>query len=147
MVAVVIFLTAIIAFYLYSINYSNETEEIYNSLLYDGNIMADTLLTTGYPANWNSTSVLTIGITSNNKVNETKLAQFYNLSTSNYVQTQALFNTRHDYYINFSSQIHIFGSNISGLGVYPETYTNLIKISRFTIYKEKPTTLNLYIWD
>ena len=43
MVASAVFITAIMIFFFYSINYNSESTEILDSLQYDGNAMADVL--------------------------------------------------------------------------------------------------------
>lgn len=114
-IASTLFLFAIILFYQYSLNYSSENEEIIQSLSYDGNIIGNSLLSEGYPKNWNATNVITPGILSDNKINNTKLELFYNLSLD-YNKSKSLFNTRFDYYINFSMLIYFNDKNVSGIG-------------------------------
>lgn len=146
-VASTVFLVGMIIFYVYAINNSAQSEEAYNRLSYDGNAIADSLLSEGSPADWNSANVVFIGILSQNEINSTKLLQFHDLSQNNYNKTKAMFNTPYNYYLNFSSQITIESTIIQGIGMDYDSPRNLIKISRFTIYNGKPITLNLYMWN
>lgn len=151
-VALMIFLIGIVLFFFYSINYPNEGEQNLNLLISDGNILADSLLSNGYPEDWNSETVQKIGITNNNKINETKLEKFYNLANSDYTQTKQLFNTKYDYYFFLSEIITLPEGDVQGIGksgTNPESIDaqNLIKITRFTIYQEKPATAYFYVWE
>jgi len=153
MIATTLFMAGVIIFYVYSINYPTEGQETLDTLLYEGNFIAESLLSEGFPNNWTAdlNNVIRIGILNNNKVNETKLKGLYDWTTTGqgYAQTKAIFNTRYDYFFNFSAQITLPNNEeIDGIGQWhsgnPE---NLIKITRLTIYQNKPVTLNVYIWQ
>ena len=147
MIASIIFIAGIIAFYFYALN-TPETETTINRLSYDGNIIASTLLSEGSPTNWDENNVISPGILTNNKINETKLESFYNLAASNYQKTKNLFNTRYEFYIFLSEEnFTISGNEVQGIGSQPASPENLIKISRITIYKTKPLTLNIDVWE
>ncbi len=147
LVASIIFIGGIFVFYIYSLNFPNETEDIINRLTNEGNIVANALLSEGFPSNWNAGNVVTPGITSNNKINQTKLERFYDFSTGDYEKTKSLFNTPYEYYITFSENVTISGNEISSMGKSPLNQRNLIKISRITIYKDKLITINVQIWE
>lgn len=149
-IAGTIFLIGIITFYLYSLNYPKEGQETLDVLFYEGNFIADSLLSNGFPDSWNSTNVIKIGLTNNNKINQTKLENFYNLSTEDYQKTKAVFNTRYNYFFNLSEQITLPNiGNINGIGLsfQGQNPKNLIKITRISIYQNKSVTLNVYIWE
>jgi len=147
-IAFVIFSLGIIFFYFYSFNYSNETEEKLELLIYEGNFIADSILSPGYPDQWQESNVIEIGITTNGKINQTKLNTFYELTQNNYEKTKSIFGTRYDYYFFMETPIN---STLEGIGKPGTTSTNieasnLMKITRFTIYKNKPTTAYIYIF-
>lgn len=153
MIAGSIFIVGLVVFYFYSMNNPGESEETMDNLFYNGEIITESLLSEGYPKNWNINNVVTIGILdSNNKINETKLELFYNLSADDYNKTRRLFNTRYDYYFFLTETMTVNGTNIEGIGkpgfdknnINAE---NLIKVTRFTIYKDKPVTAYLYIFE
>ena len=146
LIASMLFLLAIILFYFYTLNNSPESEETYQALSYDGDIIADVLLSPGYPENWDSSNVITPGILTGNKINDTKLENFYNLAQTNYEKSKSLFNTRYNYYVNLSVPI-IINTQIDGIGNKPVEPKNLIKTTRFTIYNNTLVSLNVYIWD
>jgi len=140
-IAVTIFIIGIFIFYIYSIN--TENKSTIEKLSYDGKVVMDSILSDGYPLNWDSTSVIKIGILSQNKINEAKLQNFYNLE---YSKTRKLFNTRYNYYFFLSENMYINGNVVEGIGNQGAN-KNLIKITRFTIYRNKPVTAYLYIWE
>lgn len=146
-VAVVIFSIGIIVFYFYALNSQNEAAENFEKLGYDGKIIVSSILSEGYPADWGLEEVVTIGILSENKINETKLERFYSLSTDNYGKTKALFNTRYNYYFFLTEKMILGSGEVEGIGKEPTNPENLVKITRFTIYKNKPVTAYLYVWE
>src|SRR3989338_10997408 len=115
-IASIIFLIGILAFYLYAINTPKESETIIDKLLYQGDTIAGSLLSEGYPENWDEENVLILGIMTQNKINKTKLEKLYNLSVNNYEKTKFLFNTNYNYYVLFQENITINGNSINGLG-------------------------------
>ena len=109
------------------------------------------MLSEGFPSDWNANNVVRIGILDEEKVNETKLDRFYSLSISDYPRTKNLFNTKYEYYFNFSEIMTIpsINDDVQGIGLEPVSTNviNLVKITRVRIYKNKPVSVNLYIWQ
>jgi hypothetical protein len=147
MIAVTIFIIGVVLFYFYALNYSSESKTIIDSLQYEGESISSSLLSDGYPEDWNSTNVVVIGLTTNDKINNTKLDRFYSLVQEDYNKTRTLFSTKYNYYINFSEPIIISGQQKSYIGLLPENEKNVIKVSRITIFKDKPATLDVVIWE
>ncbi len=147
MIGVIIFEIAIVAFFLYSINSTEETEQSISSLNYEANNIANSLLSEGYPAEWTEADVSKIGLLSNNKINETKLSQFYSLSLSDYSRTKLLLNTKKDYYISFSENITLNNNSISHIGYLPANPQNLIKATRLASYNNRPIPIYVNVWD
>lgn len=146
-VAITLFSIALVAFFFYSLNQPTEARDKIEEMMYEGKIIANTLLSEGYPPAWNSGNVVRIGILTNNKIDETKLEEFYDLNATDYEKTKNLFDTRYEYWFFLNKTMTINGAAVEGLGNYPSNPKNLIKITRFTIYKETPITAYLYIWD
>ena len=152
MIGITIFMLGILIFFLYTLNTSPESEDKINSLTYDGNFIADSLLSDGYPANWDSSNVIRIGLTTDNRINQTKLDEFYSFTTINYEKTKNILNTRYDYYITFSDDIKVYEGTpseqtIPYIGKISPNPSDLVKVSRVTIYKNKPITLYIYLWQ
>ncbi len=146
-IASIIFIGGIIVFYVYALNTPSQGNDKIDSLTYEGNSISDALLSEGFPQNWEANNVVKLGLTTNNKINQTKLENLYALSQSDYQKTKLLFNTKYNYFINASSPLTIKNSPISGIGIQENNSNNLIKISRFTIYDEKPITLTIEVWE
>jgi len=148
----ILFIVGIIAFYIYALNAPEQGQEILNTLSYNGNLVANSLLSEGFPDNWNQNDVTRIGILNDNRINETKLEKFYTLHLNNYQRTKSLFNIKYEYFVNLSGsgQFVLLSDStpISGIGNQPPADPeNLIKTTRFTIYRNKPVTLNIYVWE
>ena len=142
-IAVSIFSVALIAFYVYSLNMPSEAKENIEILSYEGKILTNTILSENNQ----------LGILSDNKINETKLQNFYNLTKNNYQNTKKSFNLNYDYYFFLDESMDIGGNQIDGIGKPEitrnsgyEDAKNLIKITRYTIYKNKPMTAYFYIF-
>ncbi len=154
MVAVMIFSIGILVFFIYSTNYSGEAEENFEQLSYDGEIIVNSLFSDGYPKNWNPEDYTKIGLLSEDKINESKLKYFYDIVQANYANTKNHFKTRFDYYFFLNVNMTIDGAIVEGIGK-PEIdkdnvnldSSNLVKITRFSIYKNKPVTAYVYIWE
>ncbi len=156
MIASIIFMSGIIIFYIYSLNYPKESHENLDKLFSEGDFLTESLLSEGLPADWNANNVIRIGLITENKINDTKLERFYTLANSQsnpagYAKSKSLLNTRYNFFMNFSEEIIINGTAIleKGIGKSPqgEQTKNIIKITRAAIYQNKIVSLNLYIWD
>lgn len=152
MVAVIIFSIGIVFFLLYSSNNSKSSRESYEVLYYEGKSISDNILSEGYPKDWNSSNVVMIGLTINNRIDQNKLEEFYNLSQNDYQKTKKIFGTRYDYYFLMEGNLTVNSAEISGFGKPGVNITeidpkNLIKINRISIYKNKPVTIYVYIWE
>ena len=143
MVATIIFSVALASFYFYTVNEHSG---------YEGRSLSNILLSDGYPEDWNSTNVVEMGILTNGKINQTKLEAFYNFVQLDYPQTKLVLNTAYDYYFFLDQNMTINSVEVEGIGkpgVTKDTIVakNLIKISRVTIYQNKPIGAQLYIWE
>jgi len=151
---ITLFVVGIVAFFIYSLNQPTQTQDTFELLYYEGNIVANNLLSSGYPQNWEADSVMTLGITDNNKINQTKLEQLYEMiyTDNNYTKTKNLLNTQYDYYFFLDQNMTINSNSIEGIGkpgttINNVTSRNLIKTTRYTIYQNKTTPLYIYTWE
>src|SRR3989344_2659187 len=141
-----IFLIAFFIFFLYTLNLSQDKNGNLEQYFYEGNALADDLLSEGYPLNWDVGSVQKIGILSERKMNKTKLDNFYSLVIGNYENTRSLFGITKEYYITFSANISVGGNIIEGIGKKPVNPANLVKTSRITIYNNSLVVVDVEIW-
>ena len=62
LIAFMIFIGGIIVFYLYSLNFPNETENTINTLTYEGSVVANAVLSSGFPSDWNENNVVLLDV-------------------------------------------------------------------------------------
>ena len=146
-IATGIFVFGITIFFLYTINYPRGENQKIEDLLYEGNSIAEDIISKGSPENWTIDTVSKIGIMGDKAINQSKLEQFYQMALTDYGRTKSLFRTKYNYFVNASSSLEISGSNIEGIGNKPVNTINSIKISRVTLYKNKPITIEVQIWE
>ena len=149
-VASVVFLATLLIFFVYALNYSSEADDSLDSLFYNADLISSSLLSEGFPNDWNESNVVTIGIISESKVNNTKLTKLYNMTIDDegYENTKSILNTRYDFFFNFSTSINIDNVSAEGIGRLPEGEPkNLISTSRMTVYDNKPSTFKLVVWE
>jgi len=159
-IGVTIFTFGLVAFYIYSLN--SPGEDNLENLFYEGKILANTILSEGSPENWNEDpgTVTKIGVLSNNKINQAKLESFYDLTSTEegYENTKKLFDITYDYYFYLNDEMDINEDGslmIDGIGKpdfdkdnpVSSDIKNLVKITRYVIYKNKPMTAYFYIWE
>ena len=111
-IASIIFISGIMLFYVYSINYPKESNEKLDKLFNSGEFMAEMLLSEGLPSDWDQNSVVRIGLTSNKKINDTKLKEFYEMANNElnpqgYKKSKSLFNTNYNFFMTFSEPIMV----------------------------------------
>lgn len=148
-----LFLIGIVIFLVYSLNQSPSYDTI-DLLSYDGKIITENLLSEGYPNDWSSNNVVTIGLTTSGKINQTKLEELYQMIyvENNYTRTKNLFATNYDYYFYLDIPMTTSGGSIEGMGKPGVTASSinakdLTKITRYTVYENITTPLYLYIWQ
>ncbi|MGV8150653.1 MAG: hypothetical protein ACP5NV_02915 [Candidatus Woesearchaeota archaeon] len=138
----------------------------------DSESISQYLLSQGYPEDWDESNVIRPGISTNNRINETKLSNFYFLD---YQQTKNYFGLRSDFFIYFENAsgtiplFNIVNNSISegdGCGYGHQEviknydaslgtctfdlsaleYDDLAKISRLTIYNSSIIKMTILAW-
>ncbi|MGM5481393.1 MAG: hypothetical protein ACQESE_03200 [Nanobdellota archaeon] len=126
-------------------------------LLNDENIfITDMLMQQGYPDNWTDSSVIIPGITTDNRLNKTKLEEYDKIS---YPRTKGLLHIRSDYSlafydggnpINISGCVHGY-SVMTNSSCHPQfdslSYTNFVKTERFLIFNSSIIKMVVYSWS
>ncbi len=131
-IASIIFAIGIIILYAYIINYTSQTRNSLDELFYEGNLASQLIL-----------SNTDNGILTNDKINQTKLNGFDNLS---YQIKKSQTGVTKDFYFTFKN-LEINGTPKNYIGKENNSNTeNLIQITRIVIYKNNPTKFVLYIW-
>ena len=122
--AVVIFLVAIVILYLYALNYSSSSKNQLEGLFYEGQLASDLIL-----------SEDDFGILTESKVNQTKLDEY----STDYTNKKATLGVINDFY--FIIEDSYYGKQNT------TQVENSIKITRIAIYHNRPTKLELYVWN
>lgn len=147
LVAVALFTVALITFYLYAINYDSGQTSTATELEKEARSIAAILLSEGSPTNWDTYSVIKPGLLTDKQLNETKIAELKAIADTDYDRTQNLLGTSKHWYLNFSQPLTINGSEVSGFGNVPSSYTELIKVERVSSFKNELVTLYIEVWE
>lgn len=152
-VAIIIFLTALVLFYKYSINITDMEKKEMGDFLLDGKIISSYLISKGYPEDWTTSDVTLIGLTNGNMdINPNKVESFHDLTDSvpKYQQSKKLLSTTHDYYVFFEDKNNntLTVRGVEGIGgdYKTENPEDIIKITRFVYYNSTIIRMVLYIW-
>lgn len=144
----------LIVFFVYSYNSFSNEKETFQILENEGNFISESLLSEGYPADWDNESVIRIGLLKDKKIDQKKLEMFYNmtLDSESYEKTKRILDTRYDFYLFIDENFTINSNSIEGIGKQGVTKdninaVNLIKITRLTVYDNKPVSMILYVWE
>ena len=123
-IGMVVFSTALIAYYVYTTNISKADTAALDDLTSDVKIVASSLTSPGYPDNWNSNTVTRIGFTDNyNRIDNAKFVEFNEI---NYNKTKKLLGTTYDYFLYFVNESgdvqNVEGYCGTGMGTVNITY-------------------------
>ncbi|MBW2975190.1 hypothetical protein KY366_05725 [Candidatus Woesearchaeota archaeon] len=148
MIAAVIFLTALLFFFRYSINNINPENREIDNLLLESKLISSYLVSEGYPPGWTAGDVTLIGLTDGNmELDPDKVESFKALS---YPESRKLLSTAHDYYVFFEDKdnntISIKGVEWIGKDYTAEDPDNVIKIVRFVNYNSTIIKMMVYVW-
>lgn len=147
LVGSMVFVVALIGFYLYGVNYNSSDTSPALELEKQGRAIADLLISEGYPIDWDEASVTTPGLMTQNKLNETKVLRFKNLIDSDYGSTKSLLKTNKEVYFEFSTPLEIGNQTIQTIGNIPSSTENRIKIDRIIVYRDKIITFSVGVWE
>ena len=152
--AVTIFSAALLFFFKSDLDFLQNSEEILEDMDREARLVTDNLLSSGFPEMWDTSDVMEIGITDNHRINETKLKY---LGSLGYNVTKTKFRIKYEYYLFFEDRngVEWINATHEGLGkrninssnVTESDPNNLIKITRFVIYKSNPKRMVLYLWQ
>ena len=94
-----IFVVALTIYFVYTTNLSKEDTLLLNDIIFEAKLVSSSLVSEGYPSNWNNNTVKRIGLTDNNqRINKNKLRNFANLP---YTHSKKILGTVYDYLIFF----------------------------------------------
>lgn len=151
--------------FVFAINFINSSyfndAQISNKVIDEAKRVSNNLLHTGIPEDWTSEGVISIGLTSNDRIDLTKLSEFKNLTEEDYAFAQTLFGISSDFLIFFEDNdgvlLNLSGDTYFGKQGYTpqlaldELPEEFVQISRYVAYEEgsmvKIVSLNVVCWD
>ena len=148
----VIFIIAFSVLLKSSLNTSAEKQDLSDTIKIEGSLLSKMLLSEGYPKNWTNETVVQVGLLTNKRINETKLANFTNIE---YGRSRTLNRLRFDYHFHFTNGtdiIPIIGQeNFGHPGVNATNVTALdpeylLRINRLVIHNSSIVKMVLYLW-
>jgi len=133
-VAMLIFFSAVIILFFYSMNYMNQADRIISDMNYEANVASDIILSPE-------------GILSNGKINQTKLEEFNNQVNNDYNSVKKELNLNYDFYFTFSN-LEINDNSADYIGrMNSSEIKNRIKLDRVAVYNNKILNFEIYLWD
>lgn len=130
--------------------------ESYDNLYRESSQLSATLITQGYPLNWNTTTVIIPGIADNSRINETKLREFDKLT---YGKSKILLHTSNEYIFYFKNKTSIINTTkcIRGYNIQTDNLckpnltsiqvSNLVKFERLVILNSSLVSMIVYAWN
>ena len=150
-VAIIIFLGALMLFYKYSINSSELQTQDIDNLLLDAKVISSYLISEGYPINWGSSDVVLIGLTDGkSRIDNEKILTFSDISILNYQLSQNLLSTINDYNVYFEDKngdlFSIEGITSIGKDHTGDNPENIVKVVRFVFYDSQIIKMVVLVW-
>lgn len=100
-IALLLFTFTLVTYFSYTTNFQKQEKGELSILLKDAKALSSSLALPGYPADWDNTTVLRIGIADEQKLNATKVKQFKQYS---YKSSKSRFATPYDYIVFFVNE-------------------------------------------
>ena len=97
-IALLLFTFTLVVYFSYTNNFQKQEKGELDVMISDAKAVSSSLALSGYPTNWDNTTVIRIGIADEQKVNATKVKNFKQFD---YKKSKRLFATPYDYVIFF----------------------------------------------
>jgi len=166
-IALLIFVIALVIYYEYTTNLSNQDKGLLDDLLGDAKTISSSLVSAGYPTNWTNTTVERIGLTNNDqRIDETKLDAFLGMT---YKDSRKVFGTKYDYFVFFEDRNNditeiggdsekcgvghpdadqeIEGSECLSINLTTINPEKVVKITRLVVYDSEIVKMVVYVWQ
>ena len=144
-IGLLIFTLAVVMFQNVFGNLSAVDASMIIDLYGDAKSISSSLLSKGYPENWNNATIERIGIADNYRINSTKLDNFMNLS---YNRTRNLLGTNYEYWVFFEDRNHtliqINGKN--GTGYKYGAPEKLAQVVRLVVKDSQIVRMVVQVW-
>jgi hypothetical protein len=151
--SVVIFMTVLILV-MFALNYTlsqNQQQADFNLMENAAMSASDSIVRhPGIPADWNSTTVTTIGLASEeNVLNESKLAEFMAMDDSAIKSLLGIANYEFYFEVRYpnGTLASLPGGGQISKGSHPSEASMVIPVERYALYMEKPASMVLILWN
>ena len=160
-IALSIFLvTFVFAINFINSSYFNDAQSS-NRVIDEAQKLSNNLLHTGIPEDWSNENVVSLGITTNNRLDLNKLERLKNLTEDDYAFAQILFGINSDFLVYFENKEGLLlnlteDSYVGKAGYTPQTAIDdlpaeFVQVSRYMVYESNSTaqiiSLNVVCWD
>ena len=147
MVGLMVFIVVVVIYFEYVNNLSEREENIIDDLIINAKTIASSLVAEGYPADWNTSNVISIGLTNNNqRLNMTKVNRYISMD---YIESKSKLKTPYNYYFFLKykngSKIPLNGSE--GYGFENTNPERLVQITRLVIHESDIIKMVIHVWQ
>ncbi len=147
MVGVLIFVIVIVLYYEYANNLNQDPDKLTSDLIMDAKSITSSLITEGYPTNWNQSNVQMIGLTDGNQ----RLVQekIDVLAGMDYGEMKTKLRTSYEYYLfleDFNGTRILLGGE-EGVGLNSTDSKNLVSLTRVVIYDSRLIRMVVQVWQ
>ena len=122
-VGLLMFTFTLVVYFSYTNNFQKQGKSDLDLMITDAKAISSSLALSGYPSDWNNTTVIRIGIADEQNINPAKIKAFRQL---NYTRTKSSFATPYDYVVFFVNDkgevLNINGLCVTGIPVVNTTY-------------------------
>lgn len=164
-IAFLLFTFTLAVYFGYTNNFQKEEQSNFDALLTDARSISSSLVLSGYPIDWDNSTVIRIGIADEQKLNVTKLTNFKQL---NYTQAKRKFGTPYEYFVFFLNNkgevLNVSGVCGVGSPLVSTSYgsaagtcnpinlsdiviKNLVKTERYLGYNSSVAKMVVYVWQ
>ncbi|MFC1753263.1 hypothetical protein ACFL96_07705 [Thermoproteota archaeon] len=141
-IGLLIFIVAMTGYLAYTYSDSVEEKGELSELIIDAKVIASSLISEGYPSDWNESNVTRIGLTDGDyRLMEEKLDAFNDLS---YDDRADLLGTTKDYYFYIQYQN---GTEFNHLGMNGSSAVKLVQMTRIVVYNDTFVKMVFYLWQ
>jgi len=145
MIGLIIFMSVLVSYYAFQESFI-DPNGFTNDMISDAKQIASSLISEGYPSDWNSTNVERIGITDGStRIDPDKLLAFSQLD---YNTSRGIFRTSYEYQVVLKEggAFITMPNNRTYIGSNSTNASALFKVIRMPLYNNVLTQLEVYVW-
>ncbi|MBW2999983.1 hypothetical protein KY339_04885 [Candidatus Woesearchaeota archaeon] len=141
-IGILIFSIAVTTFFYYATGAGEDDGSNLNDLIIDAKVIAENLVSEGYPTDWTPATVERIGLTNGNqRIDQSKLDDFTNMT---YSERKSALGTPKNYYFYLE---YPNSTKFNILGQEGNSSNRLVQITRLAVYESQPVRMVFYLWD